>query len=120
MRPTYKPLTLLDHLGPSPADSAQACMRRAVLCSRLAKLAHGALRDRLYRLKNNNVRIARDHHPGSLEFDVDRDRFFGLLSVRLRGAPSVCVHTHENWLDPAGHRPHHELDIHHHTKGTSL
>ena len=101
MRPTCTPLALFDHLAPSPADSAQVCMRRAVSCSRLAKVAHGALRDRLYCLKNSNIQFARDHHPRSLEFDVDSDRFFGLLSVRLRGAPSVRVHTHENWLDPA-------------------
>ena len=119
MRPTGAPLTLLDHLSPSPSDSAQACMRRAVSCSRLAKVAHGALRDRLYGLKNSNIRVARDHHPQSLEFDVDSDRFFGLLSVRLRAAPSVRVHTHENWLDPADHRPDHECDIHNHPKGAS-
>jgi hypothetical protein len=76
-------------------------MRRAALCSRLAKLVGGQARRKLYRLKNTNIRTARKCSPELIEVHADQDRYFGLLSVRISGPDGVRVHTHENWIDAA-------------------
>ena len=93
--------TLLDFLAPWPGESACQCLRRAALCSRMAKLCTGRLRRKLYRLKNMNIRAALRCSDGAVEVHADLDRYVGLLSVRLTGAPAVRVHTHENWIDAA-------------------
>ncbi|HMQ14384.1 MAG TPA: hypothetical protein PKC49_00265 [Phycisphaerae bacterium] len=52
-------------------------------------------------MKNVNIRAALRCSPGLVEIRADRDRYFGLLSVRLNGPDGVRVHTHENWIDAA-------------------
>jgi hypothetical protein len=73
----------------------------ASLCNRLAKLARGRTRADMYRLKNKCLRrlIAADDRL--IDVLVDKDRFPGLLSIRLRIAPKLSLHSHENWLDAA-------------------
>ncbi len=99
MRPSHCQLTVLDGLAPRQGEHARQCLQRAALCSRLAKLVQGNVRDKLYRLKNANICAAIRSSPGLIEVSVDNDRFFGLLSVRLIGANDVRVHTHENWIE---------------------
>ena len=101
MRQTYRQLSVLDCFAPCDGDTARQCLSRAALCSRLAKIARGLVRKKLYRLKNANIRAALRCAPGLVEIRADRDRYFGLLSVRLDGADGVRVHTHENWIDAA-------------------
>jgi hypothetical protein len=91
--------SVLDGFAPCHGDTARECMMRAAVCSRFAKLVAGAARERLYRLKNANIRAALRCSRGVIEVVVDRDRCYGLLSVRLRGADNVRVHTHENWIN---------------------
>lgn len=101
MRPSLGQTTVLDALAPSPRDHVRQCLRRAALCSRLAKrVSRGDVRNKLYRLKHANIRAALRHSPRLVEIRVDNDRFAGLLSVRLRGA-NERVHTHENWIESA-------------------
>lgn len=101
MRPSHCHLSVLKCFAPCLGDSARQCLRRAALCSSLAKLARGSVRKQLYRLKNLNIRAALRCASGLVEIRADRDRYFGLLSVRLAGADGVRVHTHENWIDAA-------------------
>lgn len=103
MKPIFCQTTVLDCFEPCPGDTALECMRRAALCSRMAKLASGYTRRKLYRLKNANIRAALRCSPGLVEIRADRDRYFGLLSVRLNGADGVRVHTHENWINESDH-----------------
>lgn len=91
--------SVLDCFAPCARDSAQQCLIRAAMCSRLAKLVGGQVRKKLYRLKNANIRAALKRPSGSVEVVADNDRYLGLLSVRLCGSESLRVHTHENWLD---------------------
>lgn len=101
MKPICRQTTVLDCFGPCPGDTARECLRRAALCSRMAKLASGRTRRKLYRLKNANIRAAVLCSPELIEIRADHDRFYGLLSVRLDSADGVRVHTHENWIDAA-------------------
>ena len=101
MKVLPRPSPVLDFFGPCIGDSAHQCLRRADLCSRLAKLVRGDARKKLYRLKNANIRAALERNSGEVEVHADNDRYFGLLSVRLRGSDNVRVHTHENWIDAA-------------------
>ncbi len=101
MQHIHRQSSVLDYLAPSHWDTARQCLRRAALCSHLAKLARGRARRKLYRLKNANIRAALHCSPGLVEIRADHDRYFGLLSVRLNGADGVRVHTHENWVDAA-------------------
>jgi hypothetical protein len=77
-------------------------MMRAALCSRLAKIATGAIKRELYRLKNCNVRYSIELGSSAILISVDSDLFIGLLSVQLRGHPGLRIHTHENWLFEQG------------------
>lgn len=101
MHSTHRSSTVLDCFTPCHGDTARTCLRRAALCSRLAKLAYGRSRKELYRLKNANIRAALARSSGLIEINVDHDRYFGLLSVRLSGSDGVRVHTHENWIGAA-------------------
>jgi hypothetical protein len=101
MQQNYCQLSVLDCFAPCNGDTALQYMRRAALCSRLAKLVRGQARKKLYRLKNANIRSARRCSSGLIEIHVDQDRYFGLLSVRINGPDGVRVHTHENWIDAA-------------------
>lgn len=101
MRQIQHSETVLDCFSPCPGDTARHCLRRANLCSRLAKLVRGQARKKLYRLKNENIRAAVERSADQIEIRCDRDRHFGLLSVRLKGRDLVRVHTHENWIDAA-------------------
>ena len=94
-------VTVLDCFGPCNGDTARQCMGRAALCSRLAKLVRGQARKKLYRQKNANIRSASRCSSGLIEIQADRDRYFGLLSVRIGGPGGIRVHTHENWIDAA-------------------
>ncbi|OWY72966.1 hypothetical protein B7486_01065 [cyanobacterium TDX16] len=85
----------------NPGDSIRACIERASLCSHLAKLTTGSLRRKLYGLKNQNIRAAIAGNSIELEIKCDRDRYFGLLSIGVRGAHAIRVHSHENWIDAA-------------------
>lgn len=76
-------------------------MRRAALCSHLAKLVRGQPKKKLYRLKNENIRSALKTKSALVEVACDWDRHFGLLSIRLHGTDGVRVHTHENWINAA-------------------
>jgi len=98
---THCQSSLLDCFAPCHGDSARHCLRRAALCSRLAKFVGGQARKKLYRLKNANIRAALKCSPGLVEIHGDQNRYFGLLSVRLNGLAGVRVHTHENWIDAA-------------------
>ena len=98
---THCQSSVLDCFAPCHGDTARQCLSRAALCSRLAKLARGRERKKLYRLKNANVRAALRCSSGVVEIHADHDRYFGLLSVRLTGSDGVRVHTHENWIDVA-------------------
>ena len=89
--------SVLDHLAPSPTDSARECLSQAAVCSRLAKLVTGTVRAKLYLLKNRNIRVAITSRRSGVEICCDRDLYFGLLSVRLKDG-NMRVHTHENWL----------------------
>ena len=89
--------SVLDCLAPCHFESAPQRIRRADLCSRLAKLARGRTRKKLYRLKDANIRATLRNPSGAVEIHADRDRYFGLLSVRLKRT-RVRVHTHENWI----------------------
>lgn len=101
MQRNHVPESVLDCFSPCHGDTARTCMRRADTCSRLAKLVRGKARKKLYRLKNENIRAALRCSSGQIEIHCDRDRHFGLLSVRLVGRDPVRVHTHENWIDAA-------------------
>jgi len=76
-------------------------MRRAALCSRLAKIIRGHGRKKLYRQKDANIRAARMRSSGLIEIHADQGRYFGLLSVRINGPGGVRLHTHENWMNAA-------------------
>ena len=91
--------SVLDCFAPCAGDTARQWLRRARLCSRLAKLVRGHSRKKLYRLKNANIRAALDGDSGSIAVHGDRIRYFGLLSVQFTGRELVRVHTHENWLN---------------------
>lgn len=99
MQPTQRQSSVLDCFAPGHGDTARQCLRRAALCSRLAKLVRGYVREKLYRLKNANIRAALKCSPELIEVLADNDRYYGLLSVRLSGSNGVRVHTHENWID---------------------
>lgn len=101
MQRNHHPMYVLDCFTPCPGDSARQCLRRARMCSRLAKLVRGQARKKLYRLKNANIRAAIKCGSGQLEIRADHDRYFGLLSVRLNGSDGLRLHTHENWIDAA-------------------
>jgi len=101
MHKSHCQVSVLDCFAPCNGDTALQCMRRAALCSRLAKFVGGQARKKLYRLKNTNIRAARRCAPGLIEIRADQDRYFGLLSVRISGPGGVRVHTHENWIDAA-------------------
>lgn len=101
MTPNHRLPSLLDHFGPSLGDSARDCIERAALCSHLAKLMNGRLRMQLYELKNQNIRTAMTKWSRRIDIKCDRDRHFGLLSIGLRGASAIRVHSHENWIDAA-------------------
>ena len=101
MKRIYGCLTVLDCLAPLDGDSARQCLRRADLCSRFAKCCRGQTQKKLYRLKNLNIRTALSCPTSDVEVVVDRDRYFGLLSVRLNGTDGLRVHSHENWIDAA-------------------
>jgi hypothetical protein len=101
MQPTHRQSSVLDCFAPGWGDSARQCLRRAALCSRLAKLASGRKRKKLYQLKNANIRAALRLSPELVRIHADHDRYFGLLSVRLNSSEGVRVHTHENWIDAA-------------------
>lgn len=94
-------LTMLNCFGPCDGDTAHQCMRRAALCSRLAKRVRGQARTQLYRHKNANIRAACKYSSTLVEVRADHDRYFGLLSVREKRPDGVRVHTHENWIDVA-------------------
>ena len=98
MQPSHCQSTVLDCLAPRQGEDARQSLRRAALCSRLAKLVQGNVRDKLYRLKDANICAAISTSPEQVEISVDNDRHFGLLSVRMIGTNDVRVHTHENWL----------------------
>lgn len=93
--------SLLDFLAPGPVDSAFASMTRADLCSRMAKMVGGHTQKKLYRLKDKNIRFAMVNHPSDLKLSCDRDKYFGLLSVRLMSHGGLRLHTHENWINVA-------------------
>jgi len=101
MRQIHRKTFVLDCFAPVHGDSARECIKRASLCSRLAKLVRGRAREKLYRLKNSNIRSALAAAPSLLEIHGDQTRYFGLLSVRLTGSDGVRVHTHENWINVA-------------------
>ena len=94
-------MTVLDCLAPWGPASAVYYMRLAQLCNKLAKLVKGHLRQRLYRFKDQNLRLALRLNSTALDICVDRDLHVGLLSVRLHVDPRIRVHTHENWLKTA-------------------
>lgn len=98
MQQSYRQSTVLDHFAPCHGDTARQCLERAALCSRLAKIVRGYARKKLYRLKNTNIRAALRCSSEFIEIRADRDRYFGLLSVRFNGSNSVRVHTHGNWI----------------------
>lgn len=91
----------LDFLAPTHADSARACLLRASVCSRLAKLVAGSVRRKLYQLKDQNILRAIVLSGGEVEIRCDKDLYFGLISIRLNGFERVRVHSHENWLAAA-------------------
>lgn len=99
MLATHRQPSVLDFFAPCARDTAPQCLRRAALCSRLAKVVRGHVRQKLYRLKNRNIRAATKRSSSRIEVVADNDRYFGLLSVRLNGSHGVRVHTHENWID---------------------
>ncbi len=94
-------VTVLDCLAPCHRETARELLRRAALCSHLAKLSSQGTRAKLYALKNKNIRAALTHAAGDIDVHVDRDRYRNLLSVQLRGEYAVRVHTHENWIGVA-------------------
>ncbi len=98
MQVTHRQPCVLDYFAPCRRDTARQCLERAELCSRLAKRARGQLRTKMYRLKDANIRAALRAAPEGIEIVADNDRYFGLLSVSLRGCDGVRVHTHENWM----------------------
>ena len=93
--------SVLDSLSPLNSESAKQLMERAHVCNALAKIAAGPTRVKLYRLKDANIQSALLVDPSEVETAIDCDWHRGLLSVRLRSQPSLCLHTHENWLDVA-------------------
>lgn len=101
MQQTYRQSSVLDCFAPCHGDAARQCLRRAALCSRLAKFVRGQARKKLYRLKNENIRAALRCSSALVEIHGDQSCHFGLLSVRLNGSGGVRVHTHENWIDAA-------------------
>lgn len=101
MQQRHRPIYVLDCFTPCLGDTARQCLRRADLCSRLAKLVRGQARKKLYRLKNANIRTALERNSGQIAVHADNDRYFGLLSVRLNDSDDIRVHTHENWIDAA-------------------
>lgn len=101
MQQSHRQSTILDCFAPCYGDTARQCMRRAALCSRLAKLVRGQERKKLYRQKNANIRAARRCASALIDVCADQGRYFGLLSVRINGSGGVRVHTHENWINAA-------------------
>lgn len=101
MQTPYRPVSVLDCFAPCQGDTARQRLCRADLCSRLAKLVRGQARKKLYQLKNANIRAALEHSSNQIEIRGDRDRYFGLLSVGLKGTHCIRVHTHENWIEAA-------------------
>lgn len=101
MEEDRRPFSVLDCLAATHGDSAEQCLRLARLCSRLAKLVRGSMREKLYRLKNDNISEALRRSPSRVQICSDMECFPGLLSVWLVGQPRVRVHTHENWFDAA-------------------
>lgn len=101
MQQIHRQSYVLDSFAPCHGDTARQCLKRAALCSRLAKLVRGDARKKLYRLKNANIRATLRCSSAAVEIHGDQTRYFGLLSVQLNGADSVRVHTHENWIDAA-------------------
>lgn len=93
--------TVLECFTPCHGDTARQCLKRAALCSRLAKLVRGPTRRQLYRLKDTNIRAALRCSPELIEIRADHDRYHGLLSVGMNDSDRVRVHTHENWIDVA-------------------
>ncbi len=92
---------LLSALDPFGARSAAECLQRAQSCNHLAKMATGATRRKLYRLKDRNLRQALSVDANGLVVSVDHDSHFGLLSISSRETPSIRLHSHENWLASA-------------------
>jgi len=101
MRPNQLAYSVLNQLAPMPTDSARECLLRAVTCNRLAKLAIGSTRRKLYRLKDKNIKLALKAHPADVEVCCDHELYPGLMSVRLKDAVHLRLHTHENWLREA-------------------
>ena len=80
--------------------SAPVLFERAQVCSRLAKCSFFSRSKTLYQYKNEYLKIImRDYASLSL-LNIDRGRYPGLLSLRLRNS-SDRLHTHENWLKAA-------------------
>lgn len=71
---------------------------KALLASRLAKTVDGPVQRRLYRIKGRSLgQLIRHADDPDVQVGVDRERFPGLLSVRMTGLGAL--HTHENWMD---------------------
>ena len=68
MRSTNCQQTVLDGLAPRRGEHARHHLERAQLCSRIAKIAQGNARDKLYRLKNENINAA--IHSSSEAFEI--------------------------------------------------
>ncbi len=100
MRSDQSHSSVLDCFVPYSGDSVRQCLLRAAICSRLAKIVSDVpLRRKLYRYKHQNIRACLAQSRGEVEVRADRDRYFGLLSVRLCNGTGVWVHTHQNWIN---------------------
>lgn len=94
--------TLLGFLSPfGVAKSASQLFELADLCSRLAKLATGSTRGKLYQYKNRYLAAIVVRHPELIHSRSDHQRYPGLLSISLRHDLKRRLHTHENWLRAA-------------------
>lgn len=102
MQQNHRQSSVLDFFGPCHGDTALQCLKRAALCSRLAKLVRVPTQKKLYRLKNANIRASLRCSSGLVEIRPDQGRYFGLDSVQFNGVERVRVHTHENWLNEDG------------------
>lgn len=101
MQSTERFESLLDCFAPFFKESVSIYMRRAQLCSRLAKKCGRSLREKLYELKNRNLNAARRVDRGQLVIECDNQRYWGLLSVRERKPNGIWLHTDEPWLKSA-------------------
>lgn len=90
--------SMLDFLLPQFPTSRRDVFRAAQACNKLAKIAIGQVRRKLYRMKDDALRKVITTGGHSVRVEADHERYPGLLSVSLVQNPTLRLHTHEAWL----------------------